>query len=82
MTTPSRLGWMAQMWFVFKQYVNPWGFALWLIFFLSLLFLIGCSVSSIDASTSKALDACKELKDEDIRADCIVRVAETDPDNE
>ena len=36
--------------------------------------------TSIDSSTSKALDACEKIKAEDIRADCIVRVAETDPD--
>jgi hypothetical protein len=34
----------------------------------------------MDASTSKALDACKEIENEFTRADCIVRVAETDPD--
>lgn len=42
------------------------------------LVLGGCS--SIDSSTSKALDACAEITDEAIRADCIVGVAETDPD--
>jgi hypothetical protein len=44
------------------------------------ILVAGCSVSSIDASTSKALDACEKIKDEAVRANCIVRVAEMDKD--
>ena len=42
------------------------------------LALAACT--SIDSSTSKAIDACEKIKNEATRADCIVRVAETDPD--
>jgi hypothetical protein len=61
----------------FKRYVNPWGLALWVVF-MGILLIGGCS--TIDSSTSKALDACEKIKNEPTRADCIVRVAETDPD--
>jgi hypothetical protein len=63
----------------FKRYVDPMGFVLWAVF-TTILLIGGCSVTSMDASTSKALDACKEIENEFTRADCIVRVAETDPD--
>lgn len=54
--------------------IRPHRILLWFFLFSAL-----GACTSIDASTSKALDACEEITDESIRADCIVRVAETDP---
>lgn len=48
----------------------------WLLAVIAMA-LTACT--SIDASTSKALDACEKIEDEATRADCIVRVSETDP---
>lgn len=42
------------------------------------LLTVGCT--SIDSSTSKALDLCKSIRNEEVRSDCIVRVAKEDPD--
>lgn len=53
-----------------------------LLWFFLFSILGACSVTSLDASTSEALKSCEKIQDESIRADCIVRVAETDPDNE
>lgn len=47
---------------------------------LAAIALLLAACSTIDSSTSKALDACEKIKDEATRADCIVRVTETDPD--
>lgn len=54
---------------------RPHRILLWFFLFSAL-----GACSSIDSSTSKALDACEKIKNEATRADCIVRVAETDPD--
>lgn len=59
--------------------VRPHRILLWFFLFSA---LGACSVTSLDASTSKALESCDKIQDEQIRADCIVRVAETDPDND
>ena len=49
-------------------------------FLLAAALVALASCSSIDSSTSKALDLCEQIEDERLRVDCITTVNEQDPD--
>lgn len=42
--------------------------------------VVACGVQSIDSVKNKQLDICKSIRDEQIRADCVVRVNQTLPE--